>query len=85
MRDAKRPPAFAENVVAHLADGTVVVQDFRGFHQHIQIEGLGIEFDRLFQIRDGDPDVREGECNHGKLPYLSLFQRMLRMMLPSIR
>src|SRR4051794_29423190 len=59
MRDPERPPAFPEDVIAHLSDGAFIVIDRGRPHDLIEPERLGIEFDRSLEVWDGDADVAE--------------------------
>jgi hypothetical protein len=68
MRNAETAPALSKNIITHLADGAVVVFDFRRRHQHVEIEGLRVELDRLLEIRNSDADVRECQCDHEGIP-----------------
>ena len=67
MRDPERAPAGPEHVVAHLADGAVVLLDLGRRHDQVEAKRLGVELDGLVEVRHGDPDVGEGDRNHGKL------------------
>src|SRR5215212_5955860 len=61
MGDAERAPALAEDVVAHLADGAVVVVHRGRPHDDVKAERLRIEFYGLVEVGDGEADMAEAD------------------------
>lgn len=59
VSDAERTPARAKHVVAHHADGGVILGDGGRLHDEIPAHHLGIELDRFVEVSHRDPDMRE--------------------------
>src|ERR1044072_7211938 len=56
MGDAERAPARTEDVVAHLADGALVMIDGGRPHDDVEAESIGVEIDCLVEVGNCEAD-----------------------------
>ena len=58
--DFEGTPSFSKNVDAHLPNGCFLFFDDHGWlHDRVPAHDLLVKTDGFFEIRDGDPNVRE--------------------------
>src|SRR5271166_5167515 len=64
MGNAEAAPTRPEDIVAHLADGAVVLTDLRRRHDLIESRCLFVELHGSVEIRHGDAHVGKGDGGH---------------------
>ncbi len=53
MGDTKTAPTFTKNIVAHHANGRIVGNNLRGWHDHVPSKDVGVKIHSLIKVRDG--------------------------------